>query len=329
MQPLDPSSGPPAAPSGDSRPGATIAPVALPGAWEDFVQHLQGERRLSPATVEAYQRDLFFFVAYLNERYDVAQLHEIQTLHVRSWLAEAAESGLTARTLNRRLSVLRTFFMYAQSRWDSVPQPAALLRGLKVPKRVIRVLRKDEVHDLLHPARFPDGWKGERDRFLLLTLYVLGIRRAELLGLKWSDVDPSSRSVRVVGKGDKQRVLPALDVWLDALRDFKEVSEREGVSTESWIFWEHPKKKLTQKGVYSIVHSYLQGASSVEKASPHVMRHTFATHLLDMGADLASIRSLLGHANLSATQVYTHASIEQLKSVVQRAHPRGREGERP
>jgi integrase/recombinase XerC len=98
---------------------------------------------------------------------------------------------------------------------------------------------------------------------------------------------------------------------------------------ESWIFWEHPKKKMTPKGVYTVVHSYLQGASSVEKASPHVMRHTFATHLLDMGADLASIRSLLGHANLSATQVYTHASIEQLKSVVQRAHPRGREGERP
>lgn len=313
----------------DSLPKASRAADSLEIALEAFEGHLERERRMSPATVEAYRRDLYFFMAYLREQYELQALPPIQTLHVRSWLAEAADAGLTARTLNRRLSVLRTFFSFAQTRWDNVPQPASLLRGLKVPKRVIRVLRKEEVNDLLDPKRFPEGWKGERDRFLLLTLYTLGIRRAELLGLRWSDVDLSARTVRIVGKGDKQRILPAMEGWLESLQDFQTLSRNEGVPVESWIFWEHPKKKLTPKGVYTIVHSYLQGASSVEKASPHVMRHTFATHLLDMGADLASIRSLLGHANLSATQVYTHASIEQLKSVVQRAHPRGREGERP
>jgi integrase/recombinase XerC len=209
-----------------------------------------------------------------------------------------------------------------------VPQPAVLLRGLKVPKRIVRVLKSDEVERLLDPDRFEAGWLGTRDRFLLLTLYALGIRRAELLQMRWADVDGSAQTVRILGKGNKERLLPALSVWLEGLEEYRRACETSGISTDSVLFWESAEKTMTPKRVYSVVHSYLQSASSVEKASPHVLRHTFATHLLDMGADLASIRSLLGHANLSATQVYTHASIEQLKSVVQRAHPRGREGQR-
>lgn len=295
---------------------------------EAFVSHLTWERRLSPATAEAYRRDLYFFSQYLKEVYEVDSPRSVLVVHVRSWLAEGAESGLTARTLNRRLSALRTYFAYAKTRWEGMPAPASLLRGMKVPKRVIRVVRSSEMEQLLDPSGYPEGWLGLRDRFLLLTLYLLGIRRAELLQMKWSDVDRSARVVRVLGKGSKERLLPLLPEWVEALDVYRAACIQEGVPVESWIFWDGPIKKMTPKRVYMVVNSYLHKASSVEKASPHILRHTFATHLLDMGADLASIRSLLGHANLSATQVYTHASIEQLKSVVQRAHPRGREGER-
>lgn len=293
-----------------------------------FADHLLLERRLSPATASAYGSDLFFFVQYVGTVYEVYDPQEVKVTHVRSWLAEGAETGLSPRTLNRRLSALRTYFGFARQRRENVPQPAVLLRGLKVPKRIVRVLKSDEVERLLDVNRFASNWLGIRDWFLLLTLYVLGIRRAELLQLRWEDIDASAKSVRITGKGNKERLLPALPVWLDALEEYRKACTAEGVPTDAELFWASPVKKMTPKGVYLAVHSYLQGASSVEKASPHVLRHTFATHLLDMGADLASIRSLLGHANLSATQVYTHASIEQLKSVVQRAHPRGREGQR-
>lgn len=293
-----------------------------------FADHLLLERRLSPATVAAYSSDLFFFVQYVQSVYDESTPQEIKVVHLRSWLAEGAEAGLSSRTLNRRLSALRTYFGFARLLWEGVPQPAVLLRGLKVPKRIVRVLKADEVEQLLDPRRFEAHWLGTRDRFLLLTLYALGIRRAELLQMRWADIDSSAQTVRILGKGNKERLLPALPVWLDGLEEYRRACETAGVPTDSVLFWESTSKKMTPKRVYSVVHSYLQRASSVEKASPHVLRHTFATHLLDMGADLASIRSLLGHANLSATQVYTHASIEQLKSVVQRAHPRGREGQR-
>lgn len=295
---------------------------------DEFADHLLLERRLSPATVSAYASDLFFFVQYVGSVYNEVAPQGIKVVHVRSWLAEGAEAGLSPRTLNRRLSALRTYFGFARQRWEDVPQPAVLLRGLKVPKRIVRVLKPDEVERLLDVNRFEANWLGTRDRFLLLTLYVLGIRRAELLQMRWQDIDASAQSVRITGKGNKERLLPVLPVWLDVLEEYRQVCTAAGVPTDAELFWDSPIKKMTPKGVYSAVHSYLQGASSVEKASPHVLRHTFATHLLDMGADLASIRSLLGHANLSATQVYTHASIEQLKSVVQRAHPRGREGQR-
>ncbi len=293
-----------------------------------FADHLLLERRLSPATVAAYSSDLFFFVQYVHSVYDESTPQGIKVVHLRSWLAEGAEAGLSSRTLNRRLSALRTYFGFARLLWEGVPQPAVLLRGLKVPKRIVRVLKSDEVERLLDPDRFEAGWLGTRDRFLLLTLYALGIRRAELLQMRWADVDGSAQTVRILGKGNKERLLPALSVWLEGLEEYRRACETSGISTDSVLFWESAEKTMTPKRVYSVVHSYLQSASSVEKASPHVLRHTFATHLLDMGADLASIRSLLGHANLSATQVYTHASIEQLKSVVQRAHPRGREGQR-
>lgn len=189
---------------------------------------------------------------------------------------------------------------------------------LRTPSRVVRALTATEVEALLDPKSFADDAVGRRDQFLLLTLYTVGLRRSELLNLTYAQVHGAT--LRVVGKGNKERELPLLPEWLDLYRRH----HGEWRSISDWIFCSPTGKKLDPRSVYSVVKSYLQRASTSEHLGPHALRHTFATHLLDLGADLTVIRELLGHANLSATQVYTHASVEQLKSVYQRAHPRGR-----
>jgi integrase/recombinase XerC len=182
----------------------------------------------------------------------------------------------------------------------------------------VRALSAPEVEALLDPIAFVDDMVGRRDQFILLTLYATGLRRSELLQLTYGQVHGTT--LRVLGKGNKERELPLIPEWTQALSRHR--AEWEPIS--DLVFCSPKGKKLDPRSVYSVVKCYLQGASTADSLGPHALRHTFATHLLDMGADLTVIRELLGHANLSATQVYTHASVEQLKSVYQRAHPRGR-----
>lgn len=285
---------------------------------ESFTNYLRWERRRSDATVRAYTTDVAQWFLFSEHALGMPQADGAQRSHVRAWVTELVQTGSNARSVNRKLSALRTFYHWRASVQPGATNPAEGVPLLRTPSRVVRALTDEEVLSLLDSESFENTAVGRRDQFLLLTLYSTGLRRAELLNLTYSQVQGST--LRVRGKGNKEREIPLLPEWLTAFDAHR--TEWEAVS--SLIFCSPKGKKLDPRSVYSVVKSYLQRASTADHLGPHALRHTFATHLLDMGADLTVIRELLGHANLSATQVYTHASVEQLKSVYQRAHPRGR-----
>lgn len=283
-----------------------------------FIDYLRWERRRSEATVLAYAADVGQWLSFAEHALGMPNAEGATRIHVRSWVTDLVQEGTKARSVNRKLSALRSFYRWRRALDPRVDNPAQGVPLLRTPSRVVRALTATEVEALLDPKSFADDAVGRRDQFLLLTLYTVGLRRSELLNLTYAQVHGAT--LRVVGKGNKERELPLLPEWLDLYRRH----HGEWRSISDWIFCSPTGKKLDPRSVYSVVKSYLQRASTSEHLGPHALRHTFATHLLDLGADLTVIRELLGHANLSATQVYTHASVEQLKSVYQRAHPRGR-----
>ena len=285
---------------------------------DSFTNYLRWERRRSEATVTAYSSDVAQWLLFAEHALGMPNAEGATRSHVRSWVSELVQMGSNARSVNRKLSALRTFYHWRLSVDPSVSNPAEGVPLLRTPSRVVRALSAPEVEALLDPSAFVDDMVGRRDQFILLTLYATGLRRSELLQLTYSQVHGAT--LRVLGKGNKERELPLIPEWTQALSRHR--AEWEPIS--DLVFCSSKGKKLDPRSVYSVVKSYLQRASTADSLGPHALRHTFATHLLDMGADLTVIRELLGHANLSATQVYTHASVEQLKSVYQRAHPRGR-----
>ncbi len=285
---------------------------------EAFIDYLRWERRRSEATVLAYAADVGQWLSFAEHALGMPHAEGATRTHVRSWVSDLVQEGTKARSVNRKLSAVRSFYRWKSSQDPESVNPAQGVPLLRTPSRVVRALTATEVEALLDPKTFADDAVGRRDQFLLLTLYTVGLRRSELLSLTYVQVHGAT--LRVVGKGNKERELPLLPEWLDLYRRH----QGEWRSISDWIFCSPTGKKLDPRSVYSVVKSYLQRASTSEHLGPHALRHTFATHLLDLGADLTVIRELLGHANLSATQVYTHASVEQLKSVYQRAHPRGR-----
>ena len=285
---------------------------------DSFTNYLRWERRRSEATVTAYSSDVAQWLLFAEHALGMPNAEGATRSHVRSWVSELVQTGSNARSVNRKLSALRTFYHWRLSVDPSVSNPAEGVPLLRTPSRVVRALSAPEVEALLDPSAFVDDMVGRRDQFILLTLYATGLRRSELLQLTYSQVHGAT--LRVLGKGNKERELPLIPEWTQALSRHR--AEWEPIS--DLVFCTPMGKKLDPRSVYSVVKCYLQRASTADSLGPHALRHTFATHLLDMGADLTVIRELLGHANLSATQVYTHASVEQLKSVYQRAHPRGR-----
>lgn len=288
---------------------------------DSYRDYLALERRLSPATVTAYVKDVAQWTAFLEWEIGITDAQEATRSHVRSWVAHLVDCGVEHRSVNRKLSTLRSFYRFLEQVTGVSHHPAVGIPALKEKKRLVRALRREEMDVLLDPAMYTDAEHPERDRFLILTLYAFGLRRAELIGLKHGDVSLSDGTLRVLGKRNKERILPILPIWAEAYQNFCLL---EGQGLDGPIFLNHGSESMPPRLVYSIVHAYLQRASNSESKSPHVLRHTFATHLLDMGADLSAIRSLLGHANLSATQIYTHASMEQLKRVYHQSHPKGR-----
>jgi len=289
-----------------------------------FLQYLEFEKRYSPHTVESYRCDLLQFSDYLLDVYEVEQPEEINDQMVRSSLAELMDKGMSAKTVNRKLSSLRSFFKYLIRQSVVEINPAANIQGPKLKKRLPVFIEERKI-DLLYAIEI-DYTDFEQVRSLLIIdfLYSTGIRRAELIELKLTDVDRYSEQIKVIGKRNKERIIPVgkrlmdlYDVYLSLRKECGEI-----VLKSPYIFLTKNGKKIYPKVVYRAVNYYLSNVSTQEKKSPHVLRHTFATHMLNNGADLNAVKELLGHASLSATQIYTHNTIEKLKKVYQQAHPK-------
>jgi integrase/recombinase XerC len=289
-----------------------------------FFQWLRFEKRYSPHTLTSYNNDLAGFAMYLIDEYPTLQdINELNHYQIRSWLALLKDQDqLSAATLNRKISTLNSFFKYLMRQGILQKNPASQVRSLKKPERLPVYLKEAETKNLLEEESFGEGFKGFTDRLICELLYNTGMRRQELIDLKENDVEWSLRQLRVLGKGNKERLIPLNDAVLDTLRDYLAAKDKMPDADRSRLIVLGNGRALYPGYVYRTASNYLGKVSSLKKRSPHVMRHTFATHLLNNGANIQAIKDLLGHSSLAATQVYTHNNITQLQEIHKRAHPR-------
>ncbi len=289
---------------------------------EQFLDHLSSEKRASPHTLEAYRQDLKDLKGFLAEAYGSEELLRCDHRMLRRFIVDRLDEGYSPRTVNRRLSSFRSFFRFHLREGNIQKDPMERVTPPRQGASLPHFLDQKATQALFQEGFFNGDLKGLRDRVMIELLYATGIRRAELLDLQEKDLDLEKGQLKVRGKGNKERILPLLEPIRDSLQEYLREKEKYG--------WVDPHLIVTDKGkkaypnfVHRKLDHYLGQVSTLEQRSPHVLRHSFATHLLDRGADLRAIKELLGHADLSATQVYTHSSIERLKKIHEKSHPRG------
>jgi integrase/recombinase XerC len=289
-----------------------------------FVQFLEFEKRCSPHTLVAYRQDLEQFNLFLTQTYNIENIELTDHQMVRSWFISLIETGSTPRTITRKMSSLKSFFRYAKANGFSGTNPMLKVTAPKVAKRLPEFVEQEKMDRLVTFSDLTDKHISLRDQTIILVFYSTGIRLSELINIRFGDVDLIRGAIRVLGKRNKERIVPIGDKVTGQLERYMlERSEIVQVENNSPLLFVSPKgDKLYPKLVYRIVHSLLSQVSTREKLSPHVLRHTFATLMLDNGAEINSIKDILGHTSLAATQVYTHNTITKLKSVYKQAHPR-------
>ncbi len=292
---------------------------------EAFLGYLRNNRRFTEHTIIAYRNDLLRFAEYLEQNDLLLSPNEIHRHLVRHWLIGMMEAELARSTIARRVSALRSFFRYLQREGLSVQNPAAQVQIPKQGKRLVQAVSEKDLNHLLDQIEIGDDLWSQAKGLILEFFYATGMRQGELIALRSEDFDFSEAQVRVLGKGNKERLLPLPKGLVQRLDLWYRKSNVEFGPARAQTFFVGPKgAKLYPRLVYKVINDYFQLLAGVEKRSPHVLRHSFATHLLNRGADLQTIKDLLGHASLAATQVYTHNSIEQLKAMYNQTHPKGR-----
>lgn len=289
-----------------------------------FLTYLRAEKRSSSHTLLAYERDLRQFMEFLADDFEIDEVTDVSTSAVRSWLMLLNTMDYEPRSIHRKMSSLRTFFKFLRREEICVQDPMVNVKGPKIPKRLPTYVDEKAMERLLDDFEYPEGYEGLRDKLLVTLFYETGIRLSELIGLNVNDLE-SRGQIKVLGKRNKERILPITQSCVTLIEEsltlrIAEVGELE---KDAPLLLDENGKRLSPKFVYGKVNYYLGKVSTVQKKSPHILRHTFATHLLNNGAHLNTVKELLGHSNLSATQIYTHNSIEQLKSIHQKNHPRG------
>ncbi len=290
---------------------------------QEFLNYLQFQKRYSQHTIVAYKNDLNAFFDFILIRFGETPLQEIKPTFVRSWLAELKEGGMESKTINRKISTLKSFFKYLLRQEMITISPMAGIISPKINKRLPQFVDNEAINVLFQHVEFPDDWDGKTQRLLLELLYNTGIRQAELIGLKETQVDKSNNSIKVLGKGSKERIIPVSPQLVKQLKEYMaDKSKNFSAYDKVHLLVTASGKKLYQGYVYNTVKKYLALVTTIDKKSPHVLRHTFATHLMNSGADLNAVKELLGHSSLAATQVYTHNSIEKLKDIHKKAHPK-------
>ena len=289
---------------------------------EAFRDYLMLEKKYSLLTSKAYLDDLAQFEIFVFDNFQDQTLESVHYPIIRNWLVHLSDSKKSFRTINRKISSLNAFYRFLLKCELINVNPLAKHRSLKNKKKIQIPYSKTEIQDVLQ-IEFPDDFEGIRDRIMLELFYATGIRRAELINLKISSVDFSNKTIKVVGKRNKERLIPVVEKTLLLIKDYLAHRERFTNSKLSdELLVNKSGVKLKESFVYRKINSYLSGVSKKSKNSPHVLRHTFATHLLNQGADLNAVKELLGHASLASTQVYTHSSLEALQKVHKTSHPR-------
>ncbi|MGQ1946787.1 tyrosine-type recombinase/integrase [Geofilum sp. OHC36d9] len=289
---------------------------------ESFLGYLQNEKRSSHHTQVAYQHDLEQFFAFLGGD-ETALLASVKPKTVRNWIVELHKADMSPRTIHRKISSVRTFFKYLQRLGIIDGNPAASVNLPKTPKRLPLFVKEQEMELLLDHTDFGDDYEGVRNKLILELFYDTGMRLSELVELRHRDVDLTEKMVKVLGKGNKERIIPLTNESVLLFKRYNDVkNDTFGTTVEPWLFLTSKGAKIYHKLVYRVVHSSLQMVTTMQKKSPHILRHTFATVLLNRGADLNAIKELLGHANLNATQVYAHNTFEKLNAIYKQAHPR-------
>lgn len=290
-----------------------------------FLQYLQFEKKYSPKTLQSYQSDLEEFREFFEVESPATPLSLADKNLLRSYIMHLSQSDLAERSINRKISSIRSFYKYLLKIGEIETSPAAALRTLKQYNKVQVPFSEDELTDLFSKQGiFKDDFEGIRDRLILELFYQTGMRRAELIQIKDSDLNFDQKSIKVMGKRNKERVLPLGEKIIKSISVYLEKRKEEVKNESLHLFQTKLGKPLHDKLVYKLVNSYLSHISTKHKKSPHMLRHSFATHMLNRGAELNAIKELLGHSSLAATQVYTHGSIDQLKKVFNQAHPRER-----
>jgi integrase/recombinase XerC len=288
---------------------------------QSFLNYIEFEKRYSRHTLESYTNDLLQFDAFLKPyEKEVAQAIHID---VRNWMVSMMEQKITPRSINRKISTLKSFYKFLMRRGEIKKSPLAKVQTPKTSKRLPVFVELPGIEKLLKDTEFAEGYEGLRDKMIIELLYGTGMRRSELMNLKETDFDSYNSQIKVLGKGNKERIIPVHNQLTASIKNFIE-EKRKYVPTQqdNFLVVNENGKKLDAPTVYSCVNKYLNLVTTVDKRSPHTLRHTFATHLMNNGADINAVKELLGHSSLAATQVYTHNTIDKLKNIYKQAHPK-------
>ena len=294
-------------------------------ALERFISYLSLEKKYSVHTVTAYKRDIEAFGSFCLNANEIVGIDEIEYPLIRNWIVFLVDSKISNRSVNRKVASLKAYYKFLQSIGQIETNPLAKHRALKTSKKIEIPFSVDEMQKVFSQFEYADHFEGKRDRLIIELLYTTGIRRAELTALKMADVNLTDSTVKVLGKRNKERIVPLLSTTVQVFKQyFERRSILDQIFDDAYVFLLKSGYKTYDTFVYRVINSYFSKVSAKVKKSPHILRHTFATHLLNEGADLNSVKELLGHSSLASTQVYTHNSIAELKKVHASAHPRGK-----
>lgn len=288
-----------------------------------FIDYIKFEKRFSQHTVIAYKKDIEQFFDYLEKEYEEPPIKDIKTTFIKTWLATLGrDEKMNTKTINRKISTLKAFFKYQLKIGQLEATPMNTIVSPKISKRLPSYIEQKEAETLFKHVEFSVGFEGQTQRLILALLYATGMRLSELVNLKHTQVDLGQQVLKVLGKGNKERIIPIGSDIVTALHDYLLLKSALPDADNSFLLVNAKGKKLYPKYVYLTVKKYLALVTTIQKKSPHVLRHTFATHLTNEGADINAVKELLGHSSLAATQVYTHNTIERLKDVYKKAHPK-------
>lgn len=286
-----------------------------------FLEYLVLERKYSNHTVTAYKKDISSFYEFCNDEYEIESLKDVNYSQIRSWIVKLVDEGISNNSINRKVSSLKSFYKFLQKTAQVKLNPLIKHKSLKVAKKVQVPFSSKEINEVIDNLETENDFKSLRNKLIVELFYSTGMRRAELINLKQEAINFQSKTVKVLGKRNKERLIPLIGSVLKTIEEYLSFKKEIPTNTD-YLFITEKGKKIYETLVYRIINNYFSNVSTKVKKSPHILRHSFATHLLNQGADLNSVKELLGHSSLASTQVYTHNSLEKIKQVYNQAHPR-------